>query len=65
MGHPVERPTYRLQIVEIPPDKGHWFFGSGQSAMLCNIRVDLADVLPLIESSVKLLQTAGVSPEGR
>lgn len=54
--------TYRIQIVKLPPASkpgffGRWWFGSESTALLFNLEVPESEVLPLIRSSVELLET--------
>ena len=52
--------TYRIQLVKLPHAKpgfwSRWFFGADAMALLFNLEIDGSNVLPLIRSSVDLLQ---------
>jgi hypothetical protein len=47
--------TYRVQIVEIPPE-GRGLFGHTTTPILMNLPVPQADLLPVITAIVALLQ---------
>ena len=55
--------TYRIQIVKLPrATRGRWWqlwIGSESEALLLNLEIPAGNVLPLIASSVSLLQGEG------
>lgn len=63
MSTPIQKPTFRLQLVEVPPpvNRGRWF-NPERGVMLCNLEVPADARLPLLKSCVELLEQFEMAP---